>query len=220
MGAETSCLLKIDPISTKALNLLGASPKEEEMSSVKHSSYSPTLTSLSRTVSSLSLSSPSSLNSLCSPSNNKLSNSKSLALSITSPSSKSPAICNDHRQTWLEQTPTGSLAKRYDKFCPICYRYFTNIYVTSCCQHHICTDCTEQYILSQRPILLPLSFIPTAKLPIPCPTCAQNDGVAFTNVEGTVAPRVYINSPRTQIALENAFAASQKTQAFDFGVKS
>jgi len=121
--------------------------------------------------------------------------------------SRDPPIQRDHRQEWLNMTPTSqSLSGRFPYYDPICMRYFSNIYVTSCCNNTICLDCTERYIASKVPAYLPLSFIPVIPLQLACPHCGQTkDGVAFKHLKQNDSEskklRQYVESPRTKLAM-------------------
>jgi len=107
-----------------------------------------------------------------------------------------PVIQHDYRQQWLNSTPTAAQSSSFPHSCSVCYRYFSTIYTTSCCTQNICLDCTERYISSKLPAYLPLSFIPTIELPLSCPHCGQNAGVAFRF--GGTKKRHYVPSPSSR----------------------
>lgn len=83
---------------------------------------------------------------------------------------------------YLDHTPSGNDLKLFSYNCPICFRYFTNIMTTKCCQNYICIQCTTDLQLKK------LNF------EISCPHCRAVP-LCLVDVNLGLPIKNYLDSP-------------------------
>ena len=139
------------------------------------------------------------------------------ASSLTSSSSSSSA--SRERRSFLSSTPKGADAAAFPHFCPICYRHFPSILMTTCCQHHTCVDCVQQYVAMRAPEQMTqqqsggVGGVDGRLWLVGCPMCHQQNGVVFERVGKGEQGRSYAESPRTRELMRKVEEEAQTREA-------
>jgi len=90
----------------------------------------------------------------------------------------------------MAQTPVSKEDKEaFKHYCPICFVYYTGVFVSECCSHNICELCYDEYVERKR-----------ATQPICCPQCASTSfTVRYTNPDD-IESRNYRNDELDSVA--------------------
>mmetsp|Transcript_5572 Transcript_5572/g.23151 ORF Transcript_5572/g.23151 Transcript_5572/m.23151 type:complete len:274 (-) Transcript_5572:697-1518(-) len=81
------------------------------------------------------------------------------------------AIAGDEAryEVGLDATPRNAAdAAAFDKYCPICMRYFQGIFATQCCGHHVCAHCAVEFVCRFEAAQLEGSSASSTKPRCPC----------------------------------------------------
>ena len=95
----------------------------------------------------------------------------------------------------------------FPHLCPICYRHFPDVLLTTCCQQNVCAECVERY-LEMRGQRWKGFGLDGRLFLVACPTCNQHNGVVFEKLKTGQQGHVYVESPRTKQLLQRAEEAA------------
>jgi len=99
----------------------------------------------------------------------------------------------------VSETPKGAQALKYRHFCPICYRHFSQIYMTECCKQNICYPCAVSHAHAKLSKMRKEADNFEGEIytkGLSCPTC-NSSGCVLVRISNNLNSRSYVDSPST-----------------------